>query len=352
MSNSIVAFPKRVWGKLRRMKKIHTLRKQVKAYFEANPNTVFLVLTPSHGNLGDHAIALAETNLLKKAGVNYIEITGNKLNDMRWNGMLEVMDGFPILLQGGGYLGTLWHSVEDDMRKLIEKTPRSHIIVFPNTIYYEDSDWGKEEFEKSKKIYSRHKHLHLYAREKNSYEIMKNAYRDVTLTPDMVLSLNECKDEQERRGCLLCLRSDHERTRTEEQECMIRQQAAKMFGDAVSDTDMVVNRGIPIDRREEELREKFDQFSHAELVITDRLHGMIFCAITGTPCIVVDSKSPKVRGCCEWIKNLDYIRFVDDVSNISDAYADIPQGKHVYDNTHLQHYYDELIEVVKSYAHN
>ena len=352
MNNFIVAFPKRVWGKLCRMKKIHTLRKQVKAYFEANPNTVFLVLTPSHGNLGDHAIALAETNLLKKAGINYIEITGNKLNDMRWNGMLEVMDGFPILINGGGNLGTLWYSVEDLFRKLLEKATHSPILLFPNTIYYENSDWGEEEFVKSRKIYNRHKHLHLYARETTSFEVMRNAYRDVTLTPDMVLSLNECKGEQERRGCLLCLRSDHERTRTEEHECMIRQQAAKMFGDAVSDTDMVVNRGIPIDRREEELREKFDQFSRAELVITDRLHGMIFCAITGTPCIVVDSMSPKVRGCYEWIKNLDYIRFADDEGNIPAEYAKIPRGKHVYDNTHLLHYYDELIEVVKKYAHN
>lgn len=329
------------------MKKIHALRKQVKAYFEAHPNTVFLVLTPGHGNLGDHAIALAETNLLKKAGINYIEITGSKLNDMRWNGMLAVMDGFPILLQGGGYLGTLWYSAEDNMRKLIEKTPRSQIFVFPNTIYYEDSDWGKDEFVKSRKIYNRHKHFHLYAREKTSYEIMRNAYRDVTLTPDMVLSLNECKGEQERKGCLLCLRSDHERTRTEEQECTLRQQAAKLFGNAVSDTDMVVNYSIPIECREKELRKKFDQFSHAELVITDRLHGMIFCAITGTPCIVVDSKSPKVRGCYEWIKHLEYIRFVDDAANIATEFAKIPRKNHWYDNAHLQHYYEELAEILK-----
>lgn len=352
MSNSIVAFPKRVWGKLCRMKKIYGLRKQVKAYFKENPNTVFLVQTPEHSNLGDHAIALAETNLLKKAGINYIEITGKQLNEMRWNGILEVMDGFPIIVTGGGNLGTLWYAAEDKLRKLIEKASHSQIFVFPNTIYYEDSDWGTEEFAKSRKIYNRHRHLHLYAREKISYEIMRNAYRDVTLIPDMVLSLNECNRRHERKGCLLCLRSDLERTRTDEQEILIRQQAAMLFGNNVYETDMVVDHSIPIAHREEELQAKFDQFSRAELVITDRLHGMIFCAITGTPCIVVDSKSPKVRGCYEWIRDLDYIRFVGDEGNIPAEYAKIPLGKHVYDNAHLQQYYDELIEVVKSYAYN
>lgn len=352
MTNAIAAFPRRAWGKLCRMQKIYGLRKQVKDYFTKNPNTFFLVLTPSHGNLGDHAIALAETNLLKKAGINYIEITNRKLEAMRSNGLLSVMDGWPILVNGGGNLGTLWSDVEDTFRKMVTETPHSTIFLLPNTIFYEDSDWGREEFAKSIRIYNRHKHLHLYAREKTSFETMRNAYRDVTLMPDMVLSLNECHNSFVRKGCLLCLRSDCERTITTEQKCIIQQQAAKMFGDAVNNTDMVVDHGIPIEYREEELRMKFNQFSRAELVITDRLHGMIFCAITGTPCIVVDSMSPKVRGCYEWIKDLDYIRFVDDVNKISNAYAKIPHGNHVYNNAHFQHYYDELIKVVKSYANN
>ena len=75
---------------------------------------------------------------------------------------------------------------------------------------------------------------------------------------------------------------------------------------------------------------------------------MIFCAITGTPCIVINSKSPKVRGCYEWIKDLEYIRFADSVSDIAAIYSEIPRKKHVYQNAHMQHYYDELIEVIKA----
>lgn len=327
-----------------RYKTRQTYRNQFRKMRKQNPKTVFLVMTPEHGNLGDHAIAYAETTMLKSRGIDYFEVTGHQLDEWRYQGVLDLMNGFPILINGGGNLGTLWMRVEEIQREIIRKNPRSPIIILPNTIFYEDSDWGREEFEKSVQCYNRHRRLHLYARERNSYEVMRNVYHNVKLIPDMVLSLEQWDRKQERHGCLLCLRGDCEKTRTEEQEQVLRQQAAKLFGMAVSDTDMIVNGRVTVEQRETALQAKFDEFSAAELVITDRLHGMIFCAITGTPCIVVDSKSPKVRGCYEWIKDLDYIRFVDDVAQISEEFHKIPKKEHRYDNSHLVKYYEELIQ--------
>ncbi len=59
------------------------------------------------------------------------------------------------------------------------------------------------------------------------------------------------------------------------------------------ETDTVINKNVSKRTRDEELRKKWDQFSKSGLVITDRLHGMIFAAITGTPCIAIDNKSKK-----------------------------------------------------------
>jgi pyruvyl transferase EpsI len=112
---------------------------------------------------------------------------------------------------------------------------------------------------------------------------------------------------------------------------------------------MCAEYSISVDRRDEELEKKFEEFRHAELIITDRLHGMIFAAITGTPCIVINSKSPKVKGCYEWIKDLDYIRFADNVEYIIDEYNKIPKGIHVYQNNHLLHYYEELSKDLFNY---
>lgn len=313
---------------------------------------VFLIMTPEHGNLGDHAIALSETKLLNELGISCIEITGKQLSQLQQFKLLGLMNGYPILINGGGNLGTLWMGVELLQRDIIQKNPKSEITILPNTFFYESSDYGKEELRKSIDIYNRHKDLTIYAREKASYEAMTPIYRDVRLMPDMVLFLKPDVTSNSRHGCLLCLRSDREKTRTQEQEAEIHQQVAHLFGDNVTDTDMVEAHGIPVKDRETALRDKFLQFSNAELVVTDRLHGMIFCAITGTPCIVIDSKSPKVRGCYEWIKNLDYIRFADSPSQIESEYKQIPNTKHRYDSAHLASYYKDLMEDVRKYARN
>ena len=72
--------------------------------------------------------------------------------------------------------------------------------------------------------------------------------------------------------------------------------------------------------------------------------GMIFCAITGTPCIVVNSKSPKVEGCYEWLSHLSYIRLCKDVNDISTMYKMMPKGGQTYDNSKLM----PLFEVIRN----
>lgn len=345
----------KIQEKVQRSKKRRELKiKYQGQYLEKrskNRKTVFLLMTPEHENLGDHAIAQSETDFLKSQGIDYVEITGHELDEMQKYDVLSLMNGCPILMQGGGYLGTLWFHSEEVLREIIEKNPKSGIIALPNTLFYEPGQWGQEEFEKSREIYSRHKDLHLYAREKTSYEAMGKAYRNVKLIPDMVFSMNKCGEPRQRNGCLLSLRHDCEKTRTEEQEALILHQVRELFGDQFRESDMVADVCIPVAQREQALEDKFAEFASAKLVVTDRLHGMVFCAITGTPCIVLDSKSPKVRGCYEWIRELEYIRFVDDVSKIAEEYRNIPEKTFVYDNSHLSHYYQELAEDIHQIFH-
>lgn len=316
-----------------------------------NRKTVFLLMTPAHENLGDHAIALSETEFLKAHGIDYVEITGFDLEQMQKYNLLSILNGCPILMQGGGYLGTLWFSSELLLREIIARNPKSGIVLFPNTMFYEQTPWGQEELAKSVSCYGKHPNLHIYAREKVSYEAMCGIYSNVRLIPDMVLSLNRCREGQHRSGCLLSLRHDQERLRSEEHEAQILRQATLLFGDRVRESDMVTDYCIPVENRETELNAKFDLFAASELVITDRLHGMILCAITGTPCIVLDSMSPKVRGCYEWIRDLEYIRFVEDPSWIAETYASIPKKTFRYDNSHLLPYYEELAADIQDIFH-
>ncbi len=318
---------------------------QFRQLHQKNPKTVFLLMTPQHENIGDHAIALAQTNFLKRHGIDYVEITGEQLDHLQSYGILSLMDGKPILMQGGGYLGTLWPQSEVVLREILKAVPRSPVMLLPNTVFYEDTPQGHKFLQESVEVYGNHKNLHICAREKTSYEFMRRLYKNVKLIPDMVFSMTGFdRQNQERKGCILSLRHDQERTRTQEQEQELLRQAKILFADKVTESDMVSQRCIAVEEREQAVREKLQEFAGAELVITDRLHGMVFCAITGTPCIVLNSKSPKVRGCYDWIRDLPYIQFVEDASQIAAVFESIPKGEHRYDNAHLMHYYQELAE--------
>ena len=319
----------------------------IKQFLKEYPSAVFLVLTPEHGNLGDHAIAFAETRLLKNANIPYFEITGNKLNMLKKHKLLRIMNGHTVLINGGGNMGTLWFDVEQIHRAIIKENSRSPIFIMPNTIYYENSPLGESELKKSIAIYNKHNKLTIFAREKTSFDIMKSIYKNVHLMPDMVMYLKLHIQDKKRSGCLLCLRNDCEKTITKEQEQEIRNQAKILFNIGVCDTDTIVPGGVTVDDREAALKAKLSEFSSAELVITDRLHGMLFCAITGTPCIVINSKSPKVRGCYEWIEHLDYICLVDDVKQISSSYKNILNVECKYDNAELLFYYEELLNILE-----
>ena len=51
-------------------------------------------------------------------------------------------------------------------------------------------------------------------------------------------------------------------------------------------------------------KNKINEFADVQLVITDRLHSMIFSIIGGTKCIAFDNKTKKVSGVYdEWLKN-------------------------------------------------
>ena len=214
-------------------------------------------------------------------------------------------------------MGSLWPVEEQWRRDIIEDFSQHNIVVFPQTIYYSDNEESKELMATSGLIYDNKPKLTVVAREEQSYKMLKHLYShlNVLLTPDIVLNLGQQNFELQREGILICFRSDKERkVDVNDEERLI--QTLKRNGYEVKQSDTMSEVEISIENREEIFNKKLREFAGARLVITDRLHGMVFAAITGTSCIVLGNNHHKVSGTYEWLKELDYIEYVSTIGEV------------------------------------
>ncbi|QUL55260.1 polysaccharide pyruvyl transferase family protein [Paenibacillus tritici] len=316
--------------------------------YKGKSKTIFVVGSPEHDNLGDHAITYAQMNFLRKAFPDYtlIEIVANRLmHNMRCLELYSTPDDI-FVLQGGGNFGIEYFREEEVRRKIISEFPNNKIIVFPQTIYFGDTELGRAEFKKTQDLYGSHKDLTLVAREATSYEIMKAGFRnnDVLLTPDIVMSLDLTDPPKERKGALLCIRADKESIFSDQDKASIQNYSSKHFSQ-ITTTDTCILRPVSLEDRDHELNTLWNQFKEAEIVITDRLHGMIFAAITSTPCIALGNYNYKVVGSYEWIKHLGYVKFTNDLNRIPELIEELRQIEHPrYNNEFSARHYNQIIQ--------
>lgn len=292
-----------------------------------------LLCCPEHCNIGDHAIAYAERRLLASLDKPFLSFCGDMST------LLPCLRRFvtpqdTIFLHGGGNMGTLYRQEEQYRCDIISMFPENNIILFPQTISYDDTADSQQYLRYTQNVYSGHRKLHLIARETVSYERMRQYYpdNDVLITPDIVLSLTDqaTADFTQRDGILLCMRNDVEKSTTGEAQQSI-EAAARATGQYVGYTDTTVpNSFFPISEEhgEELVLGKFDEFRKARLIVTDRLHGMIFSAVTGTPCIAMNNANGKVGFEYQWLKDFPYIRFAENADEVIAMIPDMVQETH------------------------
>ena len=273
------------------------------------------IATPTHRNLGDHAIVYAQYRFLKDLIGNIVFFEFSRAEYEKNAGVLGyIIDKNDlIVIDGGGNIGTLWIEEENKMRDIMTRFSRNRIIMFPQTAYFEESEYGHEEFRKTVDIYNNHNNLLIMARDKKTYELLSKSLNrvQVIFIPDIVLYISDAEDvsgSKKREGILLCLREDSEGVYRENDKEKL-QEYLKENNYSFHYTSTMAERSVFSNERETFLRRKWADFSACKLIITDRLHGMIFAAITGTPCLALDNISGKVNGGYEWIKELKYIHF-------------------------------------------
>ncbi len=315
---------------------------------------IVLFMCPEHGNLGDHAIVDAENTFFRTyfPDIPVLEVSYHHYFYDR-KGIIRLIQSEDLLAtHGGGYFGMVYFHDEVMVRDILKSFPDNKIIVMPQTIFFNNSEQSRAELATSRTIMRQHARLIFCAREKASYDFvltneMLASNSNCHLIPDMFLYGNGRAGISSRRGILLCFRRDHESVLDTSQKKAM-EAIAEQTGEDVKWTDTVVDYPVSISERGAALESKFEEFRGAKLVITDRLHGMLFAAVTGTPCIALDNISGKIKGCYQWIKHLEYIRMVESPGEMIDLIPRLLSIDHgCFDNSSLRHYYDELADLIR-----
>lgn len=268
----------------------------------------FIIGTPLHDNLGDHLITLGERCFLED-GLAEREAKEIPLEFFRlFPDAIEkaVNDESRIFINGGGWMGDVWPEDERAIQNVVELFPNNRIVIFPQTIYYEHECEESEALKKrGVELYDGHAHLTMFLRERNSYDLATDLYQDADtrLAPDIALYYRERAPKRRAATKIagLCLRDDKELA---DERCLV-DDTVKWITESGIETKRVSTiskRKVSESLRESAVQNVLREFSNCGVVVTDRLHAMICCFITDTPCVVFDNKTKKVSGVYnEWL---------------------------------------------------
>lgn len=136
-----------------------------------------------HSNIGDTLIWQGELDFLDNLPYKCIEYASCNTCTFPKLALNTI-----ILLHGGGNFGDLWRGFQEFRLRVIAAYPVNKIIMFPQTVFYEDKALMKEDAAKM----ALHQNLILCARDITSYNLLKeNFSNQVLMLPDMAFCIEK-----------------------------------------------------------------------------------------------------------------------------------------------------------------
>ena len=319
-------------------------------------NRYVLLNSPEHGNLGDHAISLAEIQLFEKYNMNYVELSGGFCRLFFAFLKRNVKETDCICVTGGGFLGSLWKNEDLFVQKIIASFPNNRIIIFPQTLFFSSEDG--QYITHFLGTFRQHGNIVFFHREKESFQVGNDVFRDTAikniLVPDMVLFYNRKYPRREikkSKKIMFCFRDDKECVTSIEWKNNAFAYLVNS-GYEVEECSTVQDGVISFFSREKEVDIFIHKIAESSLVITDRLHGMLFSVVAGTPCISLDNISGKVGSVWNtWLYECEYVRFLKDGFSFSPQLIDTMLKMDIqdYELNIADRYVDVLLAYLKSY---
>ena len=288
--------------------------------FGTYPLHCWLLGSAGHGNLGDHQITESMAEFLRELQPDLVihEVSAREYFQRKRFLRDIILPDDVLLFPGGGNLGTLWPQEERLRQDALATWPENPKLIFPQSVFFSEDEEGERALEESRRIYWGENCL-LALRDPVSYELARENFScRLFLTPDISLYSKPAAPENDRSGCLLVLRGDKESQLSDGEQREIEAVVRARFG-AVHRGDTILGHRVRKEQRRQELEALYAQIRSMQLVVTDRLHGMLLSAITGTPCVLFANGYHKNRASMQWVEDLPYIRLAERAEDLVSA---------------------------------
>lgn len=292
---------------------------------------VVITLAGFYQNLGDMALTYAQKRIIETVLPDYDVLLFPSADTYgRMKALKRVVGPEDIITTiGGGNMDDVYPSLENARRFVVRSFPHHPIVSFPQTMAFSNTPSGRRALRRSARTYRSHPRLVVFAREPRTLELMQSGLPGtrVECTPDTVLSLKNEVPPRSRAGLMLSIRNDKEVLLTSDDRLRIMEVAKSKTEDVlVRDTVDVALEDCQQGTFEETLEDFWRLLSSRRVVVTDRLHGMIFCVITQTPVVVLSNSNHKIKKTYEtWLQGYPYVRYLDsfDEASLSQAIDDL-----------------------------
>lgn len=328
-----------------------------------------LLGTPYHSNLGDHA----QTYCIRKwLSVYYPDYRIVEI-DSPYNDHVDMHPYYELLkekltkedrifIQSGCHLTDLFENELEVVMSAVDVFKEFPIISFPQTVYFTDD---KRAAEVANKLLTNN-NLLLMTRGSASDECAKslgipNTYKAPDVVSMLIGTMNLDYSDSDRTGFLVCKRTEdreHKFVLKDIEEQLTRIKA--FVGDyIIEDTTLDCNYEEMKWNREYYIYRVISEMAKRKLVITDRMHGLIFSLAASTPVIVLGTSTPKVKSAAKWYQDerefRGYVYTCDDVNDLEsivDKLLSYSDQRRKLSNSFCTRYYGNLKERIETFVAN
>ncbi len=295
---------------------------QVNRSRKPSKRRIFLIGSEDFKDLGEQHTAISEREYLQRILPDHglIEITATEYEAVKKLLPWIIKRRDVLCMPGGGSIGSYDSPATKIRNELLKKYPKHQKIIFPQSISYEASEAGVKQLEQDQKIIRKCRNLTLCVRERHSYQLAKRYFTcNILLVPDILLFSDYSKRINLRRsGALLLLQNsgEGEFSQTDKQ---LLEAIARQYSQNLRWNDLRLISEVIIYDRKEVVEAFIHKIAQAEYVVTDCLQGMLLCAITQTPCILLSKGNSIVAAVYEWVSEQEYILLLEELGGFEEA---------------------------------